>query len=383
MPIDPPCPACGAPTVEGDAFCESCGAAIGGDTAGSGAPAEPVAPAPATDVPPGDHDAPSVRSHLLTPPKQSEPIDELDAGAAPTGPVCAECGGAIDEDGYCNVCGAKARTERDHWEERPTDWVGATCDKGIRHARNEDAMAAAAEPDPGSFAALVVCDGVTTAPHSDVASLRAARAARDALVTARSAQSTTSGPSARIAHWTTQLGGAVQAAQAEAAAVAAEVEPGLEPPSCTFVAVVIDRGTAVAGWVGDSRAYWLPDGAEGLQLSVDDSWATEQIQAGMPREQAEADSRCHSITRWLGADAPDPTPRCSSVPLDAPGWLLVCSDGLWNYASTPSALRALIDDVGADADPLAVSQSLVQFANGRGGQDNITAILARVPAPQP
>ncbi len=43
-------------------------------------------------------------------------------------------------------------------------------------------MALDAHPEPGSRAVLVVCDGVSTSTDSDVASLAAARAARDVLV---------------------------------------------------------------------------------------------------------------------------------------------------------------------------------------------------------
>jgi serine/threonine protein phosphatase PrpC len=356
-----PCPVCCAATVVGDAFCESCGASLGPETG--------AAPAAAA----------LERSHHLAPHKFADP-DEPAADEQKR--ACAECAGTVEPDGYCGVCGAKATSDRDHWEERPTSWVGATCDRGVRHARNEDAMAAAAEETPGSFASLVTCDGVTSAPRSDEASLAAARAARDSLVAARTTQPELASPSARVVHWTTKLAEAVGAAQETAAATAAGLQPGVEPPSCTFVAAVVDGPAAVAGWVGDSRAYWLPDSGEGVQLTVDDSWATEQVAAGMPREQAEADSRCHAITRWLGADAPDLTPRCSSIAVDSAGWLLVCSDGLWNYASPPAALRALVDEAAAvDPDPLAVSRALVDFANARGGQDNITAMLARLPGP--
>ncbi len=44
-------------------------------------------------------------------------------------------------DGYCESCGVKALSERDHYREQPAPWVAGVCDKGIRHQRNEDAMA--------------------------------------------------------------------------------------------------------------------------------------------------------------------------------------------------------------------------------------------------
>ena len=64
--------------------------------------------------------------------------------------------------------------DRDHYTLHPAPWVAGMCDRGIEHARNEDALALAAQQQPDTHAALVVCDGVTTAAHSDVASLAAA-----------------------------------------------------------------------------------------------------------------------------------------------------------------------------------------------------------------
>ena len=71
------------------------------------------------------------------------------------------------------------------------------------------------------------------------------------------------------------------------------------------------------------------------------------------------------------------------------GWLLVCSDGLWNYCSAPEDMRVLVHNMveqvsggpaGADRDPdpAAVAQALVDFANEQGGRDNITVALARL-----
>jgi serine/threonine protein phosphatase PrpC len=355
------CPTCGASVLAGETFCEACGASLSADQTDDAAAVGEEPPAPPVDD----------RTRRIAPP--------------PTARVqrsCPSCGGTVADDGYCTVCGARGLSERDHWEERPASWIGAVCDKGIHHERNEDAMANAALPEPGSFAALVVCDGVTTAASSDIASLAAARAARDVLAAGSVARPAS--PSAVIKHWTDRLAIATTAANEAAADIAASVDGELEPPSCTFVAAVVDGPVVVCGWVGDSRAYWLPDGREGVQLSIDDSWATDQIAAGMSREEAEADPRCHAITRWLGTDAPDPTPRCASVAFDGPGWLLVCSDGLWNYASLPGELRRLVDEPHeagtALGDPLVVAEHLVAFANGKGGHDNITVSLARIPA---
>jgi serine/threonine protein phosphatase PrpC len=364
MTTDSTCPACGASVAAGDQFCESCGAALG---AATGSPASAA-----------EHT--EVRTHLIEPP--SGPDDTPAPPSLPRAP-CAACGGEVDAELWCTVCGLRAPSERDRWTEQPAPWVGAVCDRGKKHARNEDAMATAADAEPGTFCAVVLCDGVTTAAASDVASLAACRAALEVLVKERAEESLS--PAARIVHWTERTEASSVAANDAATAVARTVPSDAEPPSCTFVTAVLDGPFVVAGWVGDSRAYWLPDEGQPVQLTVDDSWATDQIALGMSRETAEADSRAHSITRWLGADSGAPVARCASAPIDGPGWLLVCSDGLWNYCSAAEDLRALVFAQLATVgdDPLAVADALVAFANEAGGHDNITAVLAHVPATTP
>jgi serine/threonine protein phosphatase PrpC len=123
--------------------------------------------------------------------------------------------------------------------------------------------------------------------------------------------------------------------------------------------------------------YLLPDAGGGQILTVDDSMAQVLIAGGTPRAEAEASKQAHSITKWLGKDSPDIAPRVGRVEVTGPGWLLACSDGLWNYASEPDALRAQLDAAGS-TDPHAVATHLVAFANQSGGQDNITVALARV-----
>ena len=360
------CAVCGFEALPGDLFCENCSAPLpGAEQTGAEVQAAVAAAVEAAHAPPGRSAA-------------TQPIEEATLAVA-----CAVCGGTTFEDGYCTTCGAPAVKQRDHWLEQPASWVAAVCDRGIRHHRNEDAVALSAVPEPGRRAVLVVCDGVSSSVDPDLASLAAARAARDVLSTGAD----TAGPSVadRVRYWTDRLIVAASAANDEAVDVARHPSgrPGerqTSPASCTFVAAVIDGPVIVAGWVGDSRAYWLPDAGPAEQLSVDDSWATEAVLAGMPRAQAETAPQAHAITRWLGVDSPEVTPHCAATTPAGPGWLLVCSDGLWNYCSPAVDMAGLVSRTAAAAgnDPARTATELVNWANAQGGMDNITVALARL-----
>ncbi|MFT4294185.1 MAG: protein phosphatase 2C domain-containing protein, partial [Micropruina sp.] len=147
--------------------------------------------------------------------------------------------------------------------------------------------------------------------------------------------------------------------------------------SCTFAAAVLDGDRVHWASLGDSRVYLLGDGT-GVQLSTDHSVAEELIRAGLPRAEAESSRQAHAITRWLGRDSENPTPDTGVYPLTLGGWLLVCSDGLWNYASEPAALaRRLRAASEASDEPVKVAAELVKWANAQGGKDNVTVALAR------
>ena len=143
------CVNCGDVVGAAAAFCETCGTAVGA-TAAVPTAAVPTAAVPTAAVP---------TDAVATAPQPTGP-------APGTGATCPACGGTVLADGFCDTCGNRAPTVRDHWTESPSSWVGGVCDKGIVHSRNEDALALAAGAEPGSFAALVVCDGVTCAPDS-------------------------------------------------------------------------------------------------------------------------------------------------------------------------------------------------------------------------
>jgi serine/threonine protein phosphatase PrpC len=356
------CPSCSTSVSDEERFCEACGADLAPATAGSGTDGSgPAADdAGADDPPAGVGDAAGTGATV-----------EIPVAV----PVCAACGGAVAEDGYCGTCGARAAGPRDHVVEQPAPWVAAVCDRGIRHPRNEEAIAVAADPDPGTRAVLVVCDGVSSSIDSDVASLAGARAARNVLATSSPHGLGTA--SSRVALITATLVKATDAANAAVLAATADGSPS--PASCTLVAGVLDGSLLVVGWVGDSRAYWLPDEGDARLLTVDDSFAAEQVAAGVPRHDAENGPHAHAITRWLGLDAPDHTPRTASLRLETAGWLLVCSDGLWNYCSEAADLSALVRQTAQESGtaPAVLAGALVDWANAQGGRDNISVAIAR------
>jgi serine/threonine protein phosphatase PrpC len=171
----------------------------------------------------------------------------------------------------------------------------------------------------------------------------------------------------------------------EALASEGPLEPSRNSPACTIVSAVATEGEVTIGWVGDSRAYWFPDERSGSErLTLDDSWAARMVEAGlMPEAEAYADPRAHAITGWLGADAVEVEPHTVAFKPDAPGVVLVCTDGLWNYEESAAALAAVVP-ADARTRPLEAAQELVRFACARGGHDNITvAVLPCTPSISP
>jgi serine/threonine protein phosphatase PrpC len=360
------CPSCHVPVADSEEYCEACGAELSPTVAAVEPPAEGAA-------------------------EEVTGTAGRDTDLTGTDSTCPACGGEVAADGYCGTCGARAPKRRDHFTEQPAAWVAAACDRGLRHTRNEDAVALSAGAEQGSHAVLVVCDGVSSSIDSDLASLAAARAARDVLASSHP-RGLGTGVSL-IAAIVARLGAAADAASEAVLEVTrnaknmpdgdvATADRSLSPASCTFVAAVLEQDLLVVGSVGDSRAYWIPDVGDATALTLDDSFAQLQIAAGVPREEAESGPQSHAITRWLGQDAPDHRPTTATMTLAEPGWLLVCSDGLWNYASAAQDLADLVRKTSntppVNTQPLALAEALVSWAKTQGGQDNISAALARI-----
>lgn len=300
----------------------------------------------------------------------------------PAGPVCVACGlGGVDDDGYCEHCGHAQPRHRDHHEEELAG-VAAVTDRGLRHHRNEDAftVAATALPDGTPAVAAVVCDGVSTAHRPDDASAAASVAGRDALLAALER-----GAPAEDAMRT-----ALMSAFDAVTALAAEDPPQEGParqnaPACTCVSAVVTGGVFTVGWIGDSRAYWIPDdrALPAARLTEDDSWAARMVAAGLMAEaEAYADHRAHAITGWLGADAVEVDPHVAAFQPEGPGVVVVCTDGLWNYAESAGEMaRAVPPD--ARSRPLHSARALLGVALDGGGHDNVTVAVLPFPPAAP
>ncbi|HWF81851.1 MAG TPA: PP2C family serine/threonine-protein phosphatase [Streptosporangiaceae bacterium] len=322
------CPTCGQPVWPDDNFCEAC--------------STDLAPA----VTSGDSSQPATRQ-------------------------CPNCAGtSITPEGYCESCGRKLPAGNDHVE-LELDLVAGVTDKGLRHSRNEDAMAlATTQSKAGPVALAVVCDGVSTSSHPDEASQAASQAAVQVLLAAVRGGSDLGVSSV----------GAVKAAQKALAELADSARLHANAPSATFVSAVVTAEQVTVCWLGDSRAYWIDaDGpATSRQLTVDDSIAAELVARGLSEAEAMALPQAHVVTGWIGADAGDAQPHVTVFDPQGAGAVLLCSDGLWNYQSDVAGLAemALPDAV---RDPLRAAATLVKFAIESGGSDNVTVVLIPFP----
>ena len=132
------------------------------------------------------------------------------------------------------------------------------------------------------------------------------------------------------------------------------------------------------GQIGDSRVYLLRDGALS-QLTKDHSYVQEQVDAGLlTPEQARYHPYSNVITRCVGANE-EVEADIYSGEMKPGDVFLVASDGLTGMVDD----RRLQSMLLARSGPGRIVDALIAEANGRGGLDNITAIVVQVSAVDP
>ncbi|HEX2906722.1 MAG TPA: Stp1/IreP family PP2C-type Ser/Thr phosphatase [Phototrophicaceae bacterium] len=149
----------------------------------------------------------------------------------------------------------------------------------------------------------------------------------------------------------------------------------------TTVTLAFVRGmSAIFAHVGDSRAY-LVEGDDGsiTQITHDHSFVEALLAAGhITREQADEHPMRNVLYRALG--------QSSEVDIDLyykrlhiGDRLVLCSDGLTRHVKPVEIARLTLENTNPDA----VSQKLVDLANERGGEDNVSVIVISVEATNP
>jgi|HubBroStandDraft_1064217.scaffolds.fasta_scaffold00087_18 serine/threonine protein phosphatase PrpC len=322
------CPKCGAACKAGDAFCQDCGAIL----------------------------------------------------SAPTLVLAEECrcgSTRFRSDGVCARCGRPRPALAGEFIVGPG--LAAATDAGIVHQHNDDAFAIAGNQAGGAGSIVVVCDGVSNSQTPDLAAQVGVQAARDAIVAALANDVAAE----EAVRW-----GITKAHDAVCRIPYDRTDPLDSPAATIAIAVVLEapggRRHVTTAWLGDSRVYWLRRSG-GLLLTRDHSWRNMVVDQGeMSDQDARKSKMAHAIVKCLGLnDHPsDPTmcpePSIETVDLPANGWLMVCTDGLWNYAEAPTALAEAADDTLLHDDALEVCRKLVNFAKGRGGHDNITIGIVKL-----
>ena len=228
--------------------------------------------------------------------------------------------------------------------------AGACTHVGRRRQRNEDAHLLAGD-------LVTVADGLGGHPGGDLASAIAVETLHAC------------GASADPASLRRAFAEAHRAVKRRAGQ-----DPRLADMCTTLCALALDpAGRVVLANVGDSRIYRFgPQGLE--QVTWDHVWANEYVRMGMHPRRAWRMENAGLLSRVIGAFAEPCEADTWTFDAAAGDRYLLASDGL--TLEVPDADIATF--LGAGEAPGSVAEGLVEAANDRGGNDNITVIVADV-----
>jgi PPM family protein phosphatase len=244
----------------------------------------------------------------------------------------------------------------------------ALSDVGRVRSKNEDGYLIDVE-----LGLLAVADGMGGHAGGELASAKALQTLHAHLASKRSMVEACAGAPEQIEALEREIEHGIQLASS------AVFDIGIEDPSKrglgTTLSVLVAVGSkAIMAHVGDSRVY-LARSNDLHQLSEDHTYAWERMKAGLLSAEAAPKAKFSNvITRAVGVTK---TVEVDTLVFDVvPGdVLLLCSDGLHGMVpKEEDLLRLLLDD-----EPHGAPERLVGLANERGGRDNVTCIVARVP----
>ncbi|HKP38433.1 MAG TPA: protein phosphatase 2C domain-containing protein [Pyrinomonadaceae bacterium] len=235
---------------------------------------------------------------------------------------------------------------------------------GSDGAENPDDMSSLNLGDKGLV--LVVSDGMGGALAGDVASRMAIESVRD-VMTGNDGDGCDSSASLVecLKHATLQANRAIH-------------YKSLEDSRCSGMGATL-TGAAIKDdkvdlvQVGDSRAY-IVRGDQIRLATKDQSLVQQLVDVGqISEEEAETHMFRNVILQALGAQT-ELLPATARIQIRQGDVLLLCSDGLSGKLRNDE-IRQIVSDAREDLG--AACSALVAEANHRGGEDNITVVLAR------
>ena len=241
-------------------------------------------------------------------------------------------------------------------------FVAARSDVGMIRAGNEDSFFADANQQRGLF---IVADGMGGHAAGEVASEMAVQ------IVERELRAITTLHGDEVAKKVDQA--LRDANRAIYERTMAEVDK--QGMGTTASVLLLSGSRYLIGQVGDSRIYLLRNQTL-KQLTKDHSYVQEQVDAGfLTPEQARYHPYSNVITRCVGA-SDSVEPDTYGGEMKTGDVFLVASDGLTGMVDD----RRLAQLLGARSSPGRIVDALISEANGRGGLDNITAIVIQVTA---
>lgn len=146
----------------------------------------------------------------------------------------------------------------------------------------------------------------------------------------------------------------------------------LQGMGTTCVVLTFRNNRAYIANVGDSRGYFFRNGKL-TQVTADHSLVAEQIRAGILKPEEAKEHRLKNvITRSVGFQN-DVEVDTKAQEVKEGDTFLLCSDGLYNLVEDTE-----ISDIVSHNSLKDACSHLIDIANSRGGDDNITVVIAKV-----
>ncbi|MBT8379553.1 MAG: Stp1/IreP family PP2C-type Ser/Thr phosphatase [Ignavibacteria bacterium] len=154
---------------------------------------------------------------------------------------------------------------------------------------------------------------------------------------------------------------------------AAKNDPALNDMGSTVVITLLQDDNAYTANLGDSRIYLCRDG-EIKQLTKDHSLVQQMVDSRMiSEEEAKHHPQKNVITRSLGIGVETEPEVSDEIKIKVGDTFILCSDGLTTFVSNSEILKIVSNGTVQDA-----ANKLIELANKRGGEDNITVQIAKV-----